>query len=98
MAKITFSPRKVTLALSAMDWQLYSSMEGVEEVAVKINKAVEVAINESTTKIEAGRKVDEVLNTYRKFGASDTEPCGVARDLLRRAFNNADDEEDGDYF
>ena len=79
--------RKVELALTADDWQLYGDNEGHLtdrriEAAKQINKVAEHALSNNHTRTEAYWKIHEVLDKYSSLGAADTEGYAVMHDLL----------------
>lgn len=80
--------RKVTATvnLDAQEWQLYSSMDGVDKVAEALNRGIETAIGNSSTWGEAHKQFCKVLNAYSEYGAIDTEPRAVADYIISKAF------------
>lgn len=83
--KISVRPT-LQLNLSARDWDLYSSMPGVEEAAVQLNRLVEHAVNTSDRREVAAARISEALLKFDDFGAADTEPRHVALTILKRCF------------
>jgi hypothetical protein len=68
--------------LTADDWQLYTSMDGAEEVAKSLNTSLAYAVN-----LNEGREYVETfmgvaMRRHDKFGAFDTEPRYVLQALL----------------
>lgn len=68
--------------LTAEDWQLYTSMDGAEDVAVSLNTSLANAVN-----LNEGREYVETfmgvaMRRYDMFGAYDTEPRYVLQALL----------------
>lgn len=80
--------RKVTATvnLDAQEWQLYSSMDGADEAAVVLNRAIEAAIANATSPYDAFRQFCLVANKLQNFGAIDTEPRAVADYIISKAF------------
>jgi len=89
--KVKFT-RKVNaeIYLEARDWQLYSSMHGVEEAAPELNSALQQAILMSSSAGEAMVRFAPTLRRYREFGACDTEPVWVAQEICNKAFGDDD--------
>lgn len=88
---------KVKVALTAQEWELYSSMTGIGAVARKLNSAANKGINEAH-KVYAATKDKEaallaawnawepVSRSFSKFGANDTEPRYHFDYLLTKLF------------
>lgn len=74
------------LNLSAKDWDLYSSMQGVDEVATELNRLVEHAVNTSPRREIAAARISEALIKFDDFGATDTEPRQVVLSILKRCY------------
>lgn len=81
----------VELALTADQWQLYTEMLGVEDVADTLNKVLRKHIlfhstlaNHSVHAVYG--KMQDTLNEYSEFGASDTEPLYMVREILRDVY------------
>lgn len=74
------------LSLTARDWDLYSSMPGVEDAAVQLNRLVEHAVNTSPRREVAAVRISEALVKFDEFGATDTEPRQVALSILKRCY------------
>lgn len=78
---------KHRLPRSAHDWQLYASMEGVGAAAAKLSAALRTALKaEGRTRASVDAAVGAVMVELRRFGACDTEPRWVLRDVLDRKF------------
>lgn len=82
---ITHHPR-ISLQLTAQDWALYTTMSGADEAAKQINKRVEFAINNNENRNIAASQIATALQEQMQFGATDTEPLVVARQLLDLAY------------
>lgn len=78
--------RKVSLDLTAEQWQLYSSKPRVKTVARSMNREIETICNATISASEARWAAEKVLDKYREYGTADTEPCGVLRDILARVY------------
>lgn len=74
------------LSLTAEDWDLYSTMPGVEDVAVQLNRLVEHAVNTSPRREVAAARISDALLKFQDFGATDTEPRHVALTILKRCY------------
>lgn len=83
--KISVRPT-LQLNLTARDWDLYSTMPGVEDVAVQLNRLVEHAVNTSPRREVAAARISDALLKFDEFGATDTEPRHVALAILKRCF------------
>lgn len=77
---------KLTINLTADQWQLYSTMTGVDAVATMINRGLEKALNESANAGEAYAKASRILGLYSDFGATDSEPSFVLDKLIQLRF------------
>jgi hypothetical protein len=84
-AKLSVRPT-LQLSLTARDWDLYSSMPGVEDAAVQLNRLVEHAVNTSPRREVAAVRISEALVKFDEFGATDTEPRQVALSILKRCY------------
>lgn len=82
----SFHSHKITVSMSASDWSLNALKEGVEEVASRLSQAVEAAINESKTRLEAELKITHLFSLYHEFGARSRKPYSIAGNLLDQAF------------
>jgi hypothetical protein len=67
---------KVKLALTEDDWQLYN-MPGSKKAAREINTKVAKALNNNDI-----QGAYEVLQEYREYGATDTEPTAVLNEIM----------------
>jgi hypothetical protein len=63
----------VTLSLTADQWDIYSHMPGARDAAMKLNNAVETAINESDSAKEARVKIEPTFKELDEFGTRDGE-------------------------
>lgn len=72
------SNAKVKLSLTANQWQLYD-IAGVKAATRKINSGVAKALNKKD--IEGAYKV---LENFREFGATDTEPRWVLQSIMEK--------------
>ena len=85
--------RKVELALTADDWDLYGDNDGHLtdrriEAAREINKVAEHALS-NYCRTEAYWEIVEVLDKYSKLGAADSEGYAVMHDLLDTVYGEA---------
>lgn len=73
----------VKLSLTADEWGLYKE-QGREIIARELNHGVADAINNNKGDMRSAlREADRILNCYRAYGATDSEPLAV----LDRIFN-----------
>lgn len=84
-SKIHIRPT-LQLSLTADDWDLYSTMPGVEDAAVQLNRMVEHAVNTSPRLELASVAISTALLKFDEFGATDTEPRHVALQILKRCY------------
>ena len=88
---------KVSVSMTAYEWELYTSMKGVGDVATKLSSAASKAINEAhkvyaaTNDKEAASKAalgiwDSVSRNFSNFGANDTEPRYHFESLMVKLF------------
>jgi hypothetical protein len=76
--------KKITIGLTADDWQLYGDEGGVarEMTAFEMNRHIENILNAHPPKDEAVPAIADILKAYRSFGAYDTEGMLVAEDVI----------------
>ena len=72
--------KHITLNLTAEQWDLYTSMENIEYVAKDLNTHISDIFN-SNDGPTAFVKATHILDLYSEFGAADTEPYAVLREL-----------------
>jgi hypothetical protein len=80
----------VTLVYDADDWELYSSMEGTETAAIRLNNTFMKAVNSGQSRSEVEYEMSILMFTLRKFGASDTEPQYCLHQLLNKVFGTGE--------
>ena len=80
--------KAMSLKLTGDDWDLYTGSRDCEPTAKALNLAIAAIINASTNKDEAYNKGCKVLDLYSEFGASDTEPRYVLRNILAEFFGD----------
>lgn len=98
MKRLKILNRTVEVPETASEWELYSSMQGVEVVAKAMTEALKDMLTEVLTKLEEGyqpspagydrlmqRYMYPVAEKYSKFGASDSEPCYHALLAVQKA-------------
>lgn len=73
-------------ALTADDWELYTTKEGAEEAAQAINNALAEAVNAGLPADQVEDHMHKVMMGIRGFGALDTEPRQVLRVILSRIY------------
>lgn len=76
----------LTIRLTTRDWQLYSSVSGVDSITQLINCNVERILNEAKEPAEAMREAGKVMRRYADYGACDSEPLGVLERLIALRF------------
>lgn len=74
--------------LTPAQWELYASSRDCSEAAEALNRAAEAAIASSISSWEAMQKMAPVMRKYASFGALDTEPLYVAKQVMSEAFGN----------
>jgi hypothetical protein len=80
-----------TITLSASEWQIFEDMSGAGAAAALLNAAVKEAVNNNPTDSDkAGSEVSKALSACSEFGAGDSEPRGVANELLRFIYGSND--------
>lgn len=77
--------RDVTVALSADDWQLFTASMDCTEAARALNIAASEGLS-LPTREEAWAHWETVSDLWAKYGAADTEPRWVMRDLMDQVF------------
>lgn len=84
---VTFK-RAVTaeINLTAPQWELYCSMDGVEEAATELNRAMEAAIAGASNPLDAMHAFFPTMRKFEELGATDSEPQYVARQICAAAF------------
>ena len=80
--------RTLKLHLTAEQWQLYTASMDCVLTARLINSNVAKIINAASDKDQAYRRACEVLDKYADFGASDSEPRYVLRNVLAEFFGD----------
>lgn len=80
------SKRKVRITLTADQWQLYSTMDGADKVADKLNKMLNL-VSQSCYDVGVARDIMyHYMSEFDDFGARDTEPECVLCDALEELF------------
>ena len=82
--KVTIT-KHIALKLTAEDWDLYTEMDNVEYVAKDLNTHISDIFN-SNDGLTAFAKAKIILEQYSEFGAADTEPYAVLRELHEMFF------------
>ena len=80
--------KAMTLELTGDDWDLYTGNRDCEPAAKAINIEVAAIINAAPNKDKAYFEACKVLDLYSEFGASDTEPRYVLRNILAEFFGD----------
>lgn len=68
--------------LSADDWQLYTRKKGADGVAKQLNEGFQTVVNSGKSREEVRSWMGKLMTRLRGWGADDTEPHYVLRDLL----------------
>jgi len=76
--------------ISAGQWELFSDMKGVDNVATNLNKALMDAVNGTNTAEEAQELVRSTMGKWAHYGATDSEPDSLLVEILREVYNRPD--------
>lgn len=79
--------KTVRLDYNADEWDLYTDMDGVEDVAKSLNETFTQSVNIGMSRSEVESAVGKKMIDYREFGAADSEPERVLEYLLRKVFD-----------
>lgn len=74
------------LVWDAEMWDLYTDMDGVEDVARDLSEAFSELASTLSDRNEVRRRMERKMNDFRSFGADDTEPRYALEDLLDAVF------------
>lgn len=77
--------RVVTVDLSADDWQLFTVSMDCDKAAKALNRAASEGLSMPTA-TEAFVHWEAVSDQWAKYGAADSEPRWVMRDLIGQVF------------
>jgi hypothetical protein len=77
--------RKVTVDLTADDWQLFTASMDCAQAAKALNRAASEGLSLPTA-TEAFAHWSTIADLWARYGASDTEPRWVMRDLVMQVF------------
>jgi len=80
--------KAIELQLTADDWDLYTGSRDCEPAAKALNVEIAAIINASPNKDKAYFEGCKVLELYSEFGAGDTEPRYVLRNILAEFFGD----------
>jgi hypothetical protein len=83
LTKIT----KVSLSLTADDWQLYDVF-GRDDIARYLNKTLEANVNAGVGISEIKKVMQNAFDDYPLYGANDSEPKYLLDVLLLKIFSN----------
>lgn len=87
---------EIELPSTPGEWEIYSGMTGVDQVAKRLTGALQRTLRRLDTLHKKGSGVEDAaydamddmmfpaLSKYREYGASDTEPAWVAKDCVRK--------------
>lgn len=79
--------KTVRLDYDADEWDLYTDMEGVEDVAKSLNETFAQSVNIGMSRNEVESAVYKKMSEYKEFGACDSEPGHVLEYMLRKVFD-----------
>jgi hypothetical protein len=79
--------RKVTVNLTADEWQIFSDMPGANRAAAEMSKLASKALS-SANKEEAIELFSEGKSKWIEYGSCDTEPRWVFADLADEVFGS----------
>lgn len=84
--------RKVTICatFTAEQWQLYSSMDGVDSVADGLNNALNLLVNRGFDRKTVENSMHKEMQAVRHFGAIDSEPMWFLQDVLDEIFTKSE--------
>ena len=82
--------KTVTVAVNwtAEDWDLYTDMKGVGEIAASLNRTLTDAVNRGESRESVVALMDREMRSFREFGANDTEPVYNLYRLLDFIYEN----------
>lgn len=80
--------KAITLELTGDDWDLYTGSRDCEPAAKALNVEIAAIINAAPNKDKAYFEGCKVLELYSGFGAGDTEPRYVLRNILAEFFGD----------
>ena len=80
--------KAIALELTGDDWDLYTGSRDCEPAAKALNVEIAAIINAAPNKDKAYFEGCKVLELYSEFGAGDTEPRYVLRNILAEFFGD----------
>lgn len=80
--KIKFKPVIESMELTGDDWQLYTTSMNCEKAAEKLNNTFVACVNLGLDKHQTRAKMQHTMNMCRSYGADDSEPHYVLRELI----------------
>ena len=72
----------ITPGLSAEDWDLYTSVEGVHQAALQLNIVLSDFVNNGASREDTAAAMHARMRQLSDFGADDTEPFAVLETVL----------------
>ena len=78
--------KKVTLHMTAEDWELYCHVPGAHDAALHINRAIEAAFNEGVSQKELLAAALAEMRKHRNLGAMDSEPIYHLDKLVEKLY------------
>jgi hypothetical protein len=73
--------------ISAREWLAYSSMEGVEIAAMKVNHALKEFVEAGLTKAEVLYNMQDVFDQYSMFGFADGDSNDILKFVLKKIYS-----------
>lgn len=74
------------LVWDAEMWDLYTDMDGVEDVARDLSETFSDLVNKYSDRHEVRRRMERKMRDFARFGADDTEPRYALEDILDAVF------------
>jgi hypothetical protein len=82
--------KTIELSLTADDWDLYTSKEGAEACALRLNQLLEQCVNYRMGMKDTYYRMINEMQTESAFGAADSEPLRVLDDVLELVYGDSD--------
>jgi len=86
MARLKLSVQVVEVNLTADDWELFTSMDGADDVAEALNSSFKSLVNAGKSRDDVEVEMEKVMSEHSSFGAIDSEPLWMLRQLLTDVF------------
>lgn len=82
--------KTIALFLTAEDWDLYTTKEGADVCADRLNSMLEDCVNARMGLDRTLRYMLDFMESEREFGAADSEPLRVLDELLNMIYGDTD--------